>query len=71
VAVIVGKLGHSIVERNKLRRRLRELTRVEIIPRITGTDLVIRALSTAYNASFAELKGEMEKLGARLSVKES
>jgi ribonuclease P protein component len=67
----VGKLGHTIIERNKLRRRLRELARVEIIPRITGTDLVIRALSTAYKASFAELKVEMETLGAQLAVKES
>lgn len=67
----MGKLGHSIVERNKLRRRLRELARVEIIPRINGTDLVIRALSNAYNASFAELKVEMQTLGTQLTAKES
>ena len=67
----MGKLGHSIVERNKLRRRLRELTRVEIIPRIAGMDIVIRALPTAYNASFAQLKVEMEALGGQLAVRGS
>ena len=67
----MGKLGHSIVERNKLRRRLRELARVEIIPRISGADLVVRALPSAYNASFAELKAEMQTLGVQLTAKES
>ena len=66
VAVVVSKHGHTIVERNRLRRRLRELVRTRLIPRIGGVDLVIRSLSTAYEATFNQLKGEIETLGGKL-----
>jgi len=34
-------------------------------------DLVIRALSTAYTASFAQLKSEMKTLGNRITAKQA
>lgn len=67
VAVVVGKHGHEIVERNRLRRRLRELVRMKLIPSLGGIDLVIRSLSTAYEATFEELKGEIEVVCTKLS----
>ena len=68
VAVVVGKFGHSIVERNRLRRRLRELVRTKLIPLVTGMDIVVRSLSTGYDATFEQLKIEMESLGRRLKA---
>lgn len=65
VAIIVGKLGHTIVERNLLRRRLRELVRTRLIPEAKAVDLLVRANASAYRASFSELKGEVEEIALR------
>lgn len=68
VAVVVSKRGHTIVERNRLRRRLRELVRTRIIPGRAELDLVIRSLSTAYNATFQQLTEEIDSINAQLNV---
>ena len=65
-AVVVGKHRHSIVERNRLRRRLRELLRTKVLPTIGGVDLVVRSLPSAYEASFDVLLIEMENIAALL-----
>jgi ribonuclease P protein component len=65
-AVIVGKHGHTIVERNQLRRRLRELVRVKVLPALEATDIVVRALPSAYERSFAELSKEIDEVVGRL-----
>ena len=62
VAVVVGKAGHTIVERNRVRRRLREIVRTRFVPVVKPVDCVIRALESAYQASFAELSDEVEKI---------
>jgi ribonuclease P protein component len=71
VAVIVAKHGHSIVERNRLRRRLRELARTRIIPVTDGVDLVIRSLASAYDASFEQLSMEVETVVTKLGAMSS
>ena len=68
LAVIVGKHRHTIVERNRLRRRLRELARVKLIPQQSGMDVVIRSLPNAYNATFAALMKEVDEIGRQLTV---
>ena len=65
-AVVVGKHRHSIVERNRLRRRLRELLRTKVLPTIGGVDLVVRSLPSAYEASFDVLLIEMERVAELL-----
>ena len=65
-AVVVGKHRHSIVERNRLRRRLRELLRTKLLPTIGGVDLVVRSLPSAYDASFEALLMEVESLAGLL-----
>ena len=65
-AVIVGKLGHTIVERNRLRRRLRELVRTIVLPETEALDVVIKALEAAYDASFVELRKEVEQIREKL-----
>ena len=66
VAVIVGKHGHTIVERNRLRRRLRELVRLKVLSALEATDVVVRAFPSAYERSFAELSREIDDVMGRI-----
>lgn len=63
VGIIVPRYGHTIVERNRLKRRLREIVRLEILPRLTlpdeGTDVLIRIRRNAYGVAFADLRAEL------------
>lgn len=71
IGVIVPKHQHSAVDRNRLKRRLRELVRVELLPRLrerTAVDLVIRANAEAYRASFVELRREVSGLLGRIDA---
>ena len=65
-AIVVGKMGHTIVERNRLRRRLRELTRTILVPGAGPMDVVIKALASAYDASFVDLRNEVEQIHEKL-----
>ena len=49
----------SAVARNRLRRRLREVLRREVLRRLPAIDLVIRAKRSAYAATFAALRTEL------------
>ena len=62
------KQKHSSVERNRLKRRLRELARTRLLPLLPPVDLVIRTLPEAYGASFAALEREVTKVGERVRV---
>ena len=55
VGLIIPRFKHSAVLRNLLKRRLRELARIELIPRTLFVDIVIRIRPNAYEATFAEL----------------
>ena len=61
-AVIVGKHGHTIVERNRLRRRLRELVRLKILTAMKANDIIVRAFPSAYDSSFNQLSNEIDKV---------
>jgi ribonuclease P protein component len=50
--VIVPKFGHTAVERNVVKRRLRNLARTELLPAETPCDVVLRASPNAYGASY-------------------
>jgi ribonuclease P protein component len=54
------------VERNRLKRRLRELARTRLIPVLPPADLVIRPRPEAYQASFAALERQIERAAAQL-----
>ena len=72
IGFVVPKHGHSAVERNRLKRRLRELGRVRLLDMMReaspggAIDLVMRAQPGAYRAAHAELRAEIELLRARL-----
>lgn len=61
VGIIVPKHHRSIVERNRLKRRLREIVRCEILPLVPvlAVDLVVRAGPRAYEATFEMLRAEL------------
>lgn len=60
--IIVPRYQASAVARNRLRRRLREILRREVLPVLPAIDLVVRARRTAYAAPFAVLRAELTDL---------
>jgi ribonuclease P protein component len=66
VGFIVPRYGETAVARNRLKRRLREIARVEILPRMGSLDAIIRARAVAYRVTFAELRRELTRMGDRL-----
>ena len=64
LGVLVPKHRHEIVERNCLKRRLRELGRTRVLPVLRSAgrtmDVMVRARAEAYDASFAELRDELD-----------
>jgi len=51
------------VDRNRLKRRLREIGRVEMLPRLdeagASRDVLVRARGEAYEAAFDELRSQL------------
>jgi ribonuclease P protein component len=72
IGFVVAKHGHSSVERNRLKRRLRELGRLRVLDvvRDAGAELAIdvamRAQPGAYRLEYDQLRSEVELLRARL-----
>ena len=65
MGLIVSKFQSSVVARNRLRRRLRELWRRELAGTIPAWDVVIRTRNEAYRAGFAELRDDLMAWHAR------
>jgi ribonuclease P protein component len=66
VGFIVPKHGQNSVARNRLKRRLRELVRVTVLPFLGPQDLVIRTLPSAYRQSWESLSDEVAALMRRV-----
>ena len=66
VGVIVPRFGHTAVDRNLVKRRLRELARTELLPTLAALDVVIRATPSAYGASFDTLRSALRTAVRRL-----
>ena len=69
MGAVVPKHRHSVVERNRLKRRLRDLLRQVVLPGLeTGGvvgDVLVRARREAYEASYDSLRTELEGWLAR------
>lgn len=65
LGLIVPKHGRGIVERNRLKRRLREIARRGVLPALDEAgvrgDVLIRARGRAYDAGFEELALEVRE----------
>jgi ribonuclease P protein component len=59
LGLIVPRHQSSAAHRNRLRRRLREILRRDLMRNLPAIDLVIRAKRSAYTASFAVLRAEL------------
>lgn len=66
VGIVVPKYRRLVVERNRVRRRLRELVRTRLLPVMPACDVLIRALPHAYEASVPTLAREIDVIAARL-----
>ena len=64
MGVIVPRYKHSAVDRNRLKRRLREIIRTSLLPPLRAAapvDVVVRALPQAYEASFETLHAQLAR----------
>jgi ribonuclease P protein component len=65
VGVVVPKYRQTAVARNRVKRRLREILRVDVLPSLErcgmGIDVLVRARRGAYGATYAELRAELTK----------
>lgn len=66
VALVVPKFGFTAVRRNKLKRRLRELTRVHVLQHSASCDVLVRARRDAYDVTFDRLRDEIGHVVAQL-----
>jgi ribonuclease P protein component len=57
--IIVPLYQRTAVQRNQLRRRIREILRRETLRLLPPVDLVVRARREAYAATFAVLRDEL------------
>lgn len=65
VGLVVPRYRQTAVARNRVKRRLRELARLRLLPALaarSSADVVIRATPAAYAASFAQLGADLERV---------
>jgi len=64
--LIVPKHGRAIVQRNRLKRRLREIGRIDILPGLRkescALDVLVRARREAYSAPFHVLRDQLTEV---------
>jgi ribonuclease P protein component len=75
VGVVVPKYRHNAVARNVVKRRIREVLRVEVLPRLEAAgcnvDVLVRARREAYDASYAQLRDELVRWAERRCLRGS
>lgn len=59
---------HSAVDRNRLKRRLRELVRLELLPALAPMDVVLRAAPHSYDRDMDALRDEIRKAARALAA---
>jgi ribonuclease P protein component len=62
VGVVVPKYRRNIVDRNRVKRQLRELARTRILPSAGSIDVLVRAKPDAYNANFGQFAAEVDAI---------
>ncbi len=64
--IIVPKHRHSIVERNRVKRRLREIGRTRVLPRLReqglALDVLVRARREVYGVGYRRLSDELQSM---------
>jgi ribonuclease P protein component len=67
VGLVVPRFKQSAVARNRLKRRLRELARLQLLPSDIAVDVVVRIRPDAYEASFERLAGDVARVLSQLT----
>ena len=62
VGVVVPKYRRNIIDRNRTKRRLRELARTRMLPILGRIDVLLRAKPEAYGASFDQLSVDVDAI---------
>jgi ribonuclease P protein component len=68
VAVVVPRFGATAVARNRVKRRLRELVRRELLSIAAPRDIVVRATPSSYRSSFDAMRAAMQNVAANLAT---
>ena len=61
IGLIVPRFKHSAVARNQLKRRLKELARLRMLPTRIPAWIILRIRPEAYGATFEMLAMDVEK----------
>jgi ribonuclease P protein component len=61
VGLIVPRFKHSAVARNRLKRRLRELARLRMLPTGIPASVILRVRPDAYEATFDRLVADVDR----------
>jgi ribonuclease P protein component len=70
IGIVVPRHQQSAVDRNRLKRRLRELVRLELLPTLRtrpAADVAIRARREAYAADVPALRRDILSIAIRLA----
>jgi len=67
VGLVVPRYKQSAVARNRLKRRLRELTRLQLLPADLPADIVLRVRPDAYDATFDALAEDIVRALTQLT----
>jgi ribonuclease P protein component len=70
VGIVVPRHQRSAVDRNRLKRRLRELVRIELLPSLRerpAVDLAIRARREAYSTAIDALRADVIAIRSRVT----
>lgn len=65
--IVVPKRHRTTVDRNRVKRRIREIVRLYLLQMAGSVDVVIRAQEQAYDAHFDELRTELVTVTQRLA----
>ena len=70
VGIVVPRHQHSAVDRNRVKRRLRELVRTVLLPALRDERVAvsIRSRREAYDADFAALRRDIETVATKLAT---
>ena len=68
IGIIVPKAKHNAVERNLLKRQLKELARTMLLPAGAAMDIVLLARNDTYRAPFIVLADDMRRVTETLRV---
>jgi ribonuclease P protein component len=62
VGIVVPRFGRTAVRRNRLKRQIRELVRLELIPELAFLDVVLRVGPATYERTFDQLRIEVREV---------